>query len=314
VPTKEASWAAVRDKLVAGELDAAHILYGLLYGLELGIAGKPQSMANLMTLNQNGQAITLSSDLQEKGVTDGGLKKLIGQQRAGHLHLCPHLPDRHARHVALLLAGERGHQPLYRHSHGGRAAAADGDEHAHRQHGRLLRRRTVERRAINDRIGFTAATSQSWPDHPEKILGTRSDWVEQNPHTARALVCAVMEAAAGLTPPMITNAKPRASSRVGRGLTPKSSISPGACSANTTTVRAALAGRAPDPLFNEGQVSYPWLRRHVVFNPVPPLGIAEKRAGLCGHRQRINRIDVWKDAATAVGALRRLRRPCAAAH
>ncbi|MDR8242244.1 ABC transporter substrate-binding protein, partial [Acinetobacter baumannii] len=33
-PSKEASWAAVRDKLVAGELDAAHILYGLLYGLE----------------------------------------------------------------------------------------------------------------------------------------------------------------------------------------------------------------------------------------------------------------------------------------
>ncbi|SPX53917.1 NrtA [Klebsiella pneumoniae] len=36
VASKEASWAAVRDKLVAGELDAAHILYGLLYGLELG--------------------------------------------------------------------------------------------------------------------------------------------------------------------------------------------------------------------------------------------------------------------------------------
>lgn len=35
VPSKEASWAAVRDKLVAGELDAAHILYGMLYGLEL---------------------------------------------------------------------------------------------------------------------------------------------------------------------------------------------------------------------------------------------------------------------------------------
>ncbi len=59
-----------RDKLVAGELDAAHILYGLLYGLELGIASKPQAMANLMTLNRNGQAITLSSELQEKGVTD----------------------------------------------------------------------------------------------------------------------------------------------------------------------------------------------------------------------------------------------------
>jgi nitrate/nitrite transport system substrate-binding protein len=68
-------------------------------------------------------------------------------------------------------------------------------------------------RAINDRIGFTAATSQSiWPDHPEKILGTRSDWVEKT-HTARALVSAVMEARAGLTPPPRTNAKPRRSSR-----------------------------------------------------------------------------------------------------
>ena len=67
--SKEASWAAVRDKLVAGELDAAHILYGLLYGLELGIASKPQAMANLMTLNRNGQAITLSSELQEKGLS-----------------------------------------------------------------------------------------------------------------------------------------------------------------------------------------------------------------------------------------------------
>ena len=74
----------MRDKLVAGELDAAHILYGLLYGLELGIAGKPQQMANLMTLNQNGQAITLSSDLAEKGVRDlDGLKKLIAQQAPG---------------------------------------------------------------------------------------------------------------------------------------------------------------------------------------------------------------------------------------
>ncbi|MDB5841971.1 MAG: nitrate transporter substrate-binding protein, partial [Herminiimonas sp.] len=32
-PTKEASWAGVRDKLVNGELDAAHVLYGLIYGV-----------------------------------------------------------------------------------------------------------------------------------------------------------------------------------------------------------------------------------------------------------------------------------------
>jgi nitrate/nitrite transport system substrate-binding protein len=84
VPTKEASWAAVRDKLVAGELDAAHILYGLLYGLELGIAGKATPMANLMTLNQNGQAISLSADLAEQGIRDAeGLSKRVSQQAPG---------------------------------------------------------------------------------------------------------------------------------------------------------------------------------------------------------------------------------------
>jgi nitrate/nitrite transport system substrate-binding protein len=40
IPTKEASWASVRDKLVNGELDAAHVLYGLVYGVQLGSAGR----------------------------------------------------------------------------------------------------------------------------------------------------------------------------------------------------------------------------------------------------------------------------------
>ena len=39
IPTKEASWAGVRDKLVNGELDFAHSLYGLIYGVHLGVAG-----------------------------------------------------------------------------------------------------------------------------------------------------------------------------------------------------------------------------------------------------------------------------------
>jgi nitrate/nitrite transport system substrate-binding protein len=51
VPSKEASWAAVRDKLVNGELDAAHVLYGLIYGVQMGIGGPKKDMAVLMNLN-----------------------------------------------------------------------------------------------------------------------------------------------------------------------------------------------------------------------------------------------------------------------
>jgi len=78
IPSKEASWAGVRDKLVNGELDFAHVLYGLVYGVHLGIGGPKKDMAVLMTLNNNGQAITLSKKLADKGAVDGaGLAKLM---------------------------------------------------------------------------------------------------------------------------------------------------------------------------------------------------------------------------------------------
>src|SRR2546425_3845542 len=82
IPSKEASWAAVRDKLVNGELDAAHVLYGLIYGVQMGIGGPKKDMSVLMTLNNNGQAITLSSQLKEKGAIDGAkLKALIDREK-----------------------------------------------------------------------------------------------------------------------------------------------------------------------------------------------------------------------------------------
>src|SRR5882672_6258253 len=81
-PSKEASWAAVRDKLVNGEIDASHVLYGLIYGVQNGIGGPKKDMAVLMALNNNGQAITLSSSLHEKGVSDGAsLKSLIDREK-----------------------------------------------------------------------------------------------------------------------------------------------------------------------------------------------------------------------------------------
>ena len=113
IPTKEASWAGVRDKLVNGELDMAHVLYGLIYGVHLGIGGPKKDMAVLMNLNHNGQAITLSKKLADKGGVDGpALAKLMAERQA-RVHLCADLPDRHARDVALLLARQRyGINPL----------------------------------------------------------------------------------------------------------------------------------------------------------------------------------------------------------
>ena len=42
----------MRDKLVNGELDAAHVLYGLIYGVQMGIGGPKKDMAVLMNAEQ----------------------------------------------------------------------------------------------------------------------------------------------------------------------------------------------------------------------------------------------------------------------
>ena len=82
VATKEASWAGVRDKLVNGELDMAHVLWGLIYGVHMGIGGPKKDMAILMNLNHNGQAITLSKKLADKGAVDGAsLAKVMASEK-----------------------------------------------------------------------------------------------------------------------------------------------------------------------------------------------------------------------------------------
>ncbi|HEV7815932.1 MAG TPA: CmpA/NrtA family ABC transporter substrate-binding protein, partial [Janthinobacterium sp.] len=79
--SKEASWAGVRDKLNNGELDAAHVLYSMVYGVQLGIGAAEKDMAVLMGLNRNGQAITLSRQLAGQGAVDGAsLARLMREQ------------------------------------------------------------------------------------------------------------------------------------------------------------------------------------------------------------------------------------------
>lgn len=61
--SKEASWANVRDKLLTGELQGAHCLFGMPFSVYTGIGGNAGSELPIaMMLNNNGQCITLSKD------------------------------------------------------------------------------------------------------------------------------------------------------------------------------------------------------------------------------------------------------------
>jgi len=194
-PSKEASWAAVRDKLVNGELDAAHVLYGLIYGVQLGIGGPKKDMAVLMGLNHNGQAITLSNQLKDKGATDGAkLKALIGKEKREYTFAQTFPTGTHAMELYYWLA-TYGINPM---ADVKTIVVPPPQMVANMRVGNMDGFCVGEpwgARAIYDKIGFTAITTQElWKDHPEKVLGTSLEFVQKYPNTTRAMMAAVLEA------------------------------------------------------------------------------------------------------------------------
>lgn len=195
VLSKEASWSAIRDKLGNGELDAAHVLYGLIYGVQLGIGSQKRDMAVLMNLNHNGQAITLSSNLAQQGAVDGAtLAKVMRAAPRPYTFAHTFPTGTHAMFLYYWLAAH-GIDPFVdarvltvpppQMVANLRAGHIDG----------FCAGEPWGYKAVADGIGVTAATTQQvWQDHPGKVLGTSADFANKYPNTCRALIAALLDA------------------------------------------------------------------------------------------------------------------------
>ncbi|HQQ74408.1 MAG TPA: CmpA/NrtA family ABC transporter substrate-binding protein [Pseudomonadales bacterium] len=194
-PSKEASWAGVREKLTTGEIDASHVLYGMIYALQLGTGGPQKDMAVLMNLNNNGQAITLSSQLLDKGVKDGAaLKKVIDSKDKEYTFAQTFPTGTHAMWLNYWLASN-GIDPVKDVKS---ITVPPPQMVANMRVGNMDGYCVGEpwnARAVMDKIGYTVNTTQDiWVDHPEKVLGCTAEFVQKNPNTARALIMAVLDA------------------------------------------------------------------------------------------------------------------------
>lgn len=307
IPSKESSWASVRDKLLSGELDAAHVLYGMVYGLQLGVAGPQRDMAVLMTLNNNGQAITLSNQLKAAGVTDGAsLKKVIAASPQGTYTFAQTFPSgTHAMWLYYWLANA-GIDPF---SDVRNVVVPPPQMVVNMKIGNMSGYCVGEpwnQRAILDGIGFTAATSQQiWPDHPEKVLGTTSAWVSANGNAARALTAAVLEASRWID-----------ASDENRRETAKTIAARAYINAAVETIEGRMLGHYEDGLgktwqdahamrfFNDGAVSYPWLSDGIWFlTQQKRWGLLKSDPDYLAVARQINRSELYTQAATAVGGI-----------
>src|SRR3954470_1296745 len=68
---KGASWAAIRDSLSNGDIQATHMLLGMPIASTMGLLGSPKKpMVIPWLLNRNGQAITMKAELKGKIAAD----------------------------------------------------------------------------------------------------------------------------------------------------------------------------------------------------------------------------------------------------
>jgi nitrate/nitrite transport system substrate-binding protein len=302
IPTKEASWAGVRDKLVNGELDFAHVLYGLIYGVHLGTSGPKKDMAILMTLNQNGQAITLSKKLADKGAVDAAsLAKLMATDKRDYTFAQTFPTGTHAMWLYYWLASV-GVNPL---KDAKVITVPPPQMVANMRVGNMDGYCVGEpwgHRAIADGIGITATTTQDiWPDHPEKVLGTTAEFAKKYPNTARAVTAAILEASkwidAGLQNKM----------KMAETIADKAYVN-----TSVDVINQRILGRYQNGLgktwddknhmkfYADGNATFPYLSDGMWFlTQHKRWGLLKDHPDYLNVAKQINHIEIYKQAATA---------------
>jgi nitrate/nitrite transport system substrate-binding protein len=305
IPSKEASWASVRDKLLSGENDMTHLLYGMAYGTQMGIGGPKRDMNVLMTLNNNGQAITLSKKLADKGAVDlPGLAKLMKAEKREYTFAQTFPTGTHAMWLYYWLASG-GIDPfkdtkvitvpppqmVANMRVGNMDGFSVGEPWNHR--------------AIADGIGITAVTSQDiWKDHPEKVLGTTADFAKKYPNTCRAVTAAIIEAGKWIDASLANKNK------MAETIADKSYVN-----TSVDVINQRILGRYQngmgktwdDPnhmkFYNDGAVGYPYLSDGMWFlTQHKRWGLLKDHPDYLAVAKAVNRTDIYKQAALAAKA------------
>jgi len=194
---RELGWATIRDKVIHGELDAAHALAAMPVAATLGLGSIKCDCLTALVLNLHGNAITLSNELWRAGVRDAASLRqemtrlrhtksltfgVVSQFSSHHFLLRQWLmaaginPDRDLRIVVV---------PPPQMAANLKAGHLDG----------FCVGEPWNSVAVQSRVGWCVTTSAELaPRHPEKVLMVRHEFAENRPEEHVALVAALLEA------------------------------------------------------------------------------------------------------------------------
>ncbi|MFN0078701.1 MAG: CmpA/NrtA family ABC transporter substrate-binding protein [Prosthecobacter sp.] len=192
----EVGWATIREKLLYGQVDAAHAIAGLALAMRMGLSTPPCRVVAPFVFNLHGNAITLSRDLWNRGVRDAAsLKKLIRSTTSRRFTFG--VVSRCSSHNFLLrqwlcsggidVDGEVRIVVLPPTQVVANLAAGLVDGYCVGEPWNSV--------AVERGIGWIAATSEQLaPGHPEKVLLTTESFIQRHAEEAAAIIQALKEA------------------------------------------------------------------------------------------------------------------------
>ncbi|MGY3395132.1 nitrate/nitrite transport system substrate-binding protein [Bradyrhizobium sp. USDA 3311] len=203
---KQASWGTTRDNLVLGSegngIDGAHILTPMPYLISAGKVtqnNQPTPMYILARLNLDAQCISVAKEYADLKVgADASVLKAAFEKKKA---------EGKSAKVAMTFPGGT-HDLWVRYWLA--AGGIDPDKDVETitvpppQMVANMKVGTMDAfcvgepwpgQLVHQGIGYTAVnTGEIWSKHPEKSLGMRAAWVDKNPRAAKAILMAVMEA------------------------------------------------------------------------------------------------------------------------
>ncbi len=196
---RELGWATIRDKIIYGELEAAHAVAGMPFAATFGFGSIPCDCVTGLVLSLQGNAITLSRELWDLGVRDAKtLREQIVKSRGSRVFTFG-VPFPFASHNFLLRQwlADAGIQPgrdvqivvVPPPQMATNLAVGNLDGYCVGEPWNSV--------AIHRRVGWCATTSaQLAPGHPEKVLIVRRVFAQERSAEHLALIAALLEACA----------------------------------------------------------------------------------------------------------------------
>lgn len=194
---RELGWASIRDKVIFGELEAAHAISAMPLAATLGLGSIKCECLTGIVLNLHGNAITLSNKLWAHGVRDGhSLKEYAAKSRtrkvvtlgvvypfSSHRHLLRKWLTAHGinpdRDVQLVVVPPP--QMVTNLKSGNLDGFCVGEP--------------WNSLAVQMNLGWCVATSAELsPGHPEKVLMVKREFAEQRSEEHLGMIAALIEA------------------------------------------------------------------------------------------------------------------------